>query len=168
MKKIIRKIGIVLFFFLFFFSFSNLEVIGQVFNADDLKGLKGVYVGIGKFPPDLAKYLDEAQIKKDIESKLRTAEIDVVSESEASRGDIGILYFYLLYRIQSGTIYYDIKLQFLQKAIIFPSEQKSNATTWNKSGMGSVSTKNTNILRNSIKGALDSFIKDYLSVNPKQ
>jgi hypothetical protein len=173
MQRIIGKISFGFSIFLLFHSYNSFEVFAQAHDARALKGLRGIYVVVDKIPSEFQKKIGEEQIKKDIELKLRTAGIKVVSESEGIKcDDIGVLSLNLNIlegsRLVAGLIIFGIRVEVWQYAIILPVQQKMTATTWLKSWVGAVGSSNIFKIRDKIREELDFFITDYLSVNPRQ
>lgn len=172
MKSILGKTVLSSFIFLLFFSYNSFDAFAQSPRARALEGLTEIWVVVENILPDFKEDLDTDQIKNDIELKLRMAGIKAGSLSELKEGiKSGMLLINLTLmggsRTASGLIFFNIRLELFQDAIISSNQQKMAVTTWKRSKLGTVGRSNISILRNIIKDELDFFINDYLSINPK-
>jgi len=146
------------------------------FSRKTLKGLKGFYVIVEIFQPEIKKKkLISQQIKTDVELKLRLAGIKVLTQDEGHKGRP---WLYMKVVVRKLTItrvsfyFYVLDIKLIQEVFLardFESKGKLGqpdlASTWGASVTGS--EHNINNIRNHIKDLTDIFINAYLSVNPK-
>jgi hypothetical protein len=167
---------IVLFMFTLFFSFF---FPGQAFPLscqDSLRGLEGVEVLVEELKDDLENYnVTSIQIQTDVESRLRTAGIKVLSKEENERlQPLRKPYLYL--RINSVKapgkregLFFNIEIALNQQ--VFIREQLKTfkiscfAPTWYKTFLGVAGWKNISEIRDLVQGLTDKFIEAYQAAN---
>ena len=137
-----------------------------------LQGLKGLYVVIRTLPTGIqGKGVTQEQILTDVESQLRLAGIKVVSKEEIfsipgqpwlsvdARGGLQ----------PDGLASWTILVELHQVVNLSrdPEIKDILAITWSAGSYGTVGQDNLGTIRTEIKGLIDVFINDFLSVNPK-
>jgi len=129
-----------------------------------------VYVIIESLDPEIGKGgLTTAQIRTDVELKLRLAGIKVLTEKEWLQ-TTGRPFLYVdihAFKFDTSEVYiYHIGIQVYQEVVLIraPQEEIFSATwkTWVLRKSGHIED-----LRNRTKDGMDVFINTYLSVNPK-
>lgn len=162
---------IILSFFLFLES--SILAINGLSNRATLRGLKGIGVLVEKLPLEVEQEgLKRDQLQMEVESKLRTAGIKVLTKEEAS-GASGEPYLYIninvnIAKTESDTYPYSIDLLFIQKvSLLRDPKLTSYAVTWSTGGVGSIGKPILSQLRESVNDMVDVFIKAYLSENPR-
>ena len=138
-----------------------------------LQGIRGVHVLIEHLDPTVERAgLRSADLKTDVELKLRLAGIPVLSESEwlAEPGSpILVVTIGIQWESDLGVWPYDVEAELVQrvnlervpKALAF-------AGTWSIGVIGSVGKLKVGGIRDNVKDLVDKFINAYLSVNPKK
>ena len=115
--------------------------------------------------------LKRDQLQMEVESKLRTAGIKVLTKEEAS-GASGEPYLYININVNiaktEADIYpYSIDLLLIQKvSLLRDPKLTSYAITWSTGGVGSIGKPILSQLAESVEQMVDIFIKAYLSENP--
>ena len=136
---------------------------GSPATANTLKGLSGVQVLIEELN-DAAKALglDTAAIQTDVELRLRTAGLRVLSdEEERSTPDRPWLYVNVNVVGKAAAI----GVNFSQTARLARTRESASVTTWSRTGLAINPTAES--IRNQIKDYVDAFLNDWLSANPK-
>ncbi len=138
-----------------------------------LSGLKGVFVLVKELDPDANKIgLTKEIIQQDVELKLRMAGINVLTQRERySEPGKPFLYINLNIITTSDSFAYNILVELMQKVrLVRMPDLVHTGTTWSKGSTGHVSLNRMpeQVIRNRIKGLVDLFLNDYLSVNPKK
>ena len=138
-------------------------------SIESLRGLKGIFVVIENSVAQ--EGLSIYQIKKDVEQKLIMAEIEVLTEIEMIK-EPEKPYFYIYVKSTKNELElyaYYIEVG-LGQLVSLERENKIlvNAIVWKK-GITEIVGANeiANSIRNHINDLVDTFINDYLSVNPK-
>lgn len=160
------------------FSTSNLPLltssqnIHQGTNITSLDGIKEVRIDIGLLSPILKSKLSEQQIQIDVESKLRTAEIRVVSEPELyiPHGPVEEITPLLSVKIDAmGT---DSLISFIVEILLWEwVHLRQNrklllpVIIWHETTLGTVGKGNLRQIRDLVKERIDKFTSDFLTVN---
>ena len=170
-KRIWLIVLIILSFFLFLES--SILAINGLSNRATLRGLKGVGVLVEKLPLEVEQEgLKRDQLQMEVESKLRTAGIKVLTKEEAS-GASGEPYLYININVNiaktEADIYpYSIDLLLIQKvSLLRDPKLTSYAITWSTGGVGSIGKPILSQLRESVEAMVDVFVNAYLAENPK-
>jgi len=132
-----------------------------------LKGITTVSVLVESLPEG-AKVLGltDQTIKTDIELKLRLAGVRVVTIEESFRVP-GFPHIYARVNLTDGAEAADIDLELLQNARLERNgELAIGVRTWVTGTL--IEHPNAQVLRNTLKDAVDQFLNDWLSVNPKK
>ena len=134
-----------------------------------LCGLKGVMVFVEDIDSDVEKHgLTKNLIQKEVESKLRGAEIPVLTREEAY-GTPGKPYLYLNLTTHNTGIdlySYSIRIEFNQDvSLIRAPSIRTSATTWIANVVGIVGAQNLPAVAEDVIQLTDKFIKDYLAAN---
>jgi hypothetical protein len=145
---------------------------GTKYERESLKAMSGVRVSVSNSDKTLATHgITEAMLKKDVELKLRVARIKVYEDpndpvwGRAGRPEIHV-------NVIGGELdpvaAYGIEVLLLQDAILKRGNQPVRATTWRSTDVayGSVVDAHTEIRKN-LGDIVDTFINDYLAVNPR-
>ena len=139
-------------------------------QKETLRGIKSISVSIEDLAPEAKEAgLSTDQIRTDVELKLRMAGIKVITPKEASLSP----YLYININIRkttSGDFIVGMDISLYQ--IVFLG-MKPNiscfAATWSSGEVGKGGETNVmNGVRESVKDMIDTFINDYLAVNPIQ
>ena len=154
------------------FSYPLFAVNG-ISNRATLRGLKGIGVLVEKLPPEVEQEgLKRDQLQMEVESKLRTAGIKVLTKEEAFNTP-GEPFLYININVNiaktEGDIYpYSIDLLLIQKvSLLRDPKLTSYAITWSTGGVGSIGKPILNQLRENVEAMVDVFIKAYLTENVK-
>lgn len=129
-----------------------------------LRGIKEVNVVIESIEPEVERLgLTQAQVKADVEAKLREANIAVAPDIERGRPAV-YLYVQVIRPERIERLFYSISLSLLQNVILErDSNVKTNTETWLVRMLGMSS--GTEAIRSDIRSVLDQFIEDYRKAN---
>jgi hypothetical protein len=133
-----------------------------------LAGIKALFISIGSdssFEP-LEPYLTEAQVRTDVELRIRKAGISVVGIGDPHDATVYIDIAAL--RSTTGLCAFDFSVQLRQSATVDRNNQKFGAITWGPKGylsMGSTMAA-AETIRKKLGDYIDEFLNDYLTVNP--
>jgi Cdc6-like AAA superfamily ATPase len=159
-------------FLSFFLPSSTLSIDGPS-NRATLRGLKGVGALVEKLPPEVEQEgLKRDQLQMEVESKLRTAGIKVLTKEEAFNTP-GEPFLYIninvnIVKTESDIYPYSIDLLLIQKvSLLRDPKLTSYAITWSTGGVGSIGKQIVSQLAESVEKMVDVFIKAYLAENPK-
>jgi len=140
-------------------------------GSDSMKGLIGVHVIVQQPSQEAEKDgLTKASIQTDVEVKLRSAGIRVLTREETLRAP-GRPYIYVnvdAMRNSSLPFYaYNIRVELFQEAesIVRPGVTMS-AITWQHTRVGTVGANNLRQARDDLKDDVDRFVNDWLTANP--
>ena len=152
---------------------SSVFAINGLSNRATLRGLKGVGVLVEKLPLEVEQEgLKRDQLQMEVESKLRTAGIKVLTKEEALNTP-GEPYLYININVNiaktEADIYpYSIDLLLIQKvSLLRDPKLTSYAITWSTGGVGSIGKPILSQLRESVEAMVDVFVNAYLMENPK-
>jgi hypothetical protein len=173
MKKkrylVVSIIGI----FLSLFLLSSALAVNGISNRATFRGLKGVGVLVEKLPPEVEQEgLKRDQLQMEVESKLRTAGVKVLTKEEAFNTP-GEPFLYIninvnIAKTESEIYPYSIDLLLIQKvSLLRDPKLTSYAITWSTGGVGSIGKQILSQLRDNVEAMVDVFIKAYLAENPK-
>ena len=115
--------------------------------------------------------LNEVDIQKDVELKLRLAGIRVLTEKESLDTPGGPYLYVLASDVLTGGIYaVSIRVGLCQSVYLErdPSSFIAGAETWSIQSVATIGRNKLAELRDSIKDDVDTFLNAYLSVNPKK
>jgi len=138
---------------------------------DTLRGLKGVMVFIEDIDTDVETHgLTKGLLKRKVESRLRQADIPVLTRDEAF--DIpGKPYLYLSLTTHNTGIElysYSIQIEFNQDVcMVRDPSVRASATTWVANVVGIVGAANLPAVTEDVIKLTDEFIHDYLAANQK-
>ena len=139
-------------------------------GVSSLSGLKGVGVVIEDIDPAVEREgFTAAQIQKDVEEKLRTAGIKILSEAELTKSP-GMPYLYVnIFTFKDEDIYaYHITLELKQMvSLVRKPAVKQSVATWKISGGGTVGALKLSTIRTTVGEYINAFIKAYFAANPK-
>ena len=137
-----------------------------------LKGLKGIAVVIEDLCPELNEVgLTERQIQTDVELKLRSAGIKVLTiEKALKEKDSSLIYInvnsFKYKQRPQGWFVYNIICNLNEHVFLERNPYiKTLGTTWQNGYLG---IGNIKAIRESVKDRIDQFINAYLSVNLKE
>jgi len=176
MRKQLSKIIFILIISLFIHPLTSYSQEGPSekdiqFRREPLKGIQGIYVLIEDLPPNAKEFgITKESLKTEVELKLRLAGIKIPG-SEEKDSSFGILYV-TLYIIGEKKIYaFDIDISLQEIIYIKRINQRRLVTTWNLGYLGLFHKDhkdNSPFIREQLKRTLDTFLNDYLAVNPKK
>jgi hypothetical protein len=145
---------------------------GTKYERDSLKAMSGVRVSVSDLDKTLQTHgMTEAMLKKDVELKLRAARIKVYDDPKdpvwgrTGRPEIHV-------NVIGGELdpvaAYGIEVLLLQDAVLKRGNQPVRATTWRSVDVtyGVMGSAHEGI-RKTLGDEIDTFINDYLAVNPK-
>ncbi len=139
-------------------------------GVSSLAGLSGVGVVIEDIDPAIEREgFTAVQIQKDVEEKLRTAGIKILSE-EALTKSPGMPYLYVnIFTFKDEDIYaYHITLELKQMvSLVRKPAVKQSVATWKISGGGTVGAQKLPTIRTTVGEYINAFIKAYFAANPK-
>ena len=138
---------------------------------DTLRGLKGVMVFIEEIEPDVENHgLTKVLLKRRVESRLRQADIPVLTRDEAFNMP-GKPYLYLSLTTHNtgiGLYSYSIRIEFNQDVCIIREPSiRAGATTWVANVVGIVGAANLPAVTEDVIVLTDRFIHDYHATNQK-
>jgi len=138
---------------------------------DTLCELKGVMVFIEDIDSDVEEHgLTRSLLKKEVESRLRQADIPVLTVEEAFNMP-GKPYLYLNLTAHNTGIdlySYSVRIEFNQDVFLIREPAiKTSATTWNANVVGIVGARNLLAVTEDVAELANKFIHDYLAANQK-
>jgi len=162
--------------FMVMFMSSSVFAIDSEVTRKTLTGLKGIYVTVENLQPNIEKYasrfsLTRDQIHRDVEQKLKSADIKIFTRDEWLR-TTGRPMLYVNVNTHEYEKYwysYTIKLELQQ--IVMPEANpkiKAFATTWSIDMTGSANIGTLGTIRSNVVLLVDRFIDAYSSVNLKK
>jgi hypothetical protein len=136
---------------------------------DTLCGLKGVMVFIEDIDTDVENHgVSKSLLKKEVESRLRQADIPVLTADEAFNM-LGKPYLYLNLTTHNTGIElysYSLRIEFNQDvSMIRDPSIKASASTWIANVVGIVGASNLPAVTKDVTQLTDKFIHDYLAAN---
>jgi hypothetical protein len=135
-----------------------------------LKGLTGVYVRISPAPDAAQIGLSEVQVQADVELRLRTAGIKVLTQEQwFTTPGMPALWVSLGTAKKQGLYSFALNINLQQMVSLNRDPQISVlATTWtNSTRVGILAATSLIQVRSLIEDDVDKFINTWLSVNPK-
>jgi hypothetical protein len=161
-KSIVMFAAAIAAVFLFTIPFAFAE--DKEITRLTLRGIKEVNVVIESIEPEIQSLgLTQAQVRADVESKLRLANIAVSPDIERGRPAIYV-YVQVLKPEKINRLFYSISLSVLQNvALERDPNVKTNTDTWLVRMLGMSS--GTEAIRSDIRSLLDQFIEDYRKAN---
>ena len=143
--------------------------ISLVEPQDTLRGLKGVMILIEDIDTDVENYgLTKSLLKREVESRLREADIPVLTREEAFKTP-GKPYLYLtLTTHNTGIELYSfaVQIQFNQDVCMIREPSiRASGTTWIANVVGIVGARNLPAITEDVNDLTDKFIHDYLAAN---
>jgi hypothetical protein len=138
-------------------------------SQETLCGLKGVMVFVEEIDSDVEKNgLTKNLIQKEVESRLRHADIPVLTREEA-HDTPGKPYLYLNLTTHNTGIdlySYSIRIEFNQDvSLIREPSIRTSATTWIANVVGIAGARNLPAVTEDVRQLTDKFIHDYLAAN---
>jgi hypothetical protein len=138
---------------------------------DTLCGLKGVMVFIEDIDTDVENHgVTKSLLKKEVESRLRQADIPVLTADEAFNM-LGKPYLYLNLTTHNTGIElysYSIRIELNQDvSMIRDPSIRASATTWIANVVGIVGASNLRAVTDDVTQLTDKFIYDYVAANGK-
>jgi hypothetical protein len=132
-----------------------------------LRGIKEVNVVIESIEPEIQSMgLTQAQVRADVEAKLREANIAIAPDIERGRPAL-YLYVQVIRPEKINRLFYSISLSLLQNVVLERDPNvKTNTDTWLVRVLGMSS--GTEAIRADIRSLLDQFIEDYRKANVKK
>jgi hypothetical protein len=150
----------VVFLYVIPFAFAEDKEITRL----TLRGIKEVNVVIESIEPEIQSMgLTQAQVKADVEAKLREANIAIAPDIERGRPAV-YLYVQVMRSEKINRLFYSISLSLLQNVVLERDpEAKTNTDTWVARILGMSS--GTEAIRSDIRSLLDQFIEDFRKAN---
>ena len=138
---------------------------------DTLHGLKGIMVLIEDIESEVEDHgLTKILLKNEVESRLRQADIIVLTRDEAFNM-LGKPYLYLSLTTHNTGVElysYSIRMEFNQDVcMVRDPSVRASATTWIANVVGIVGTRNLPAVAEDATQLTDKFIHDYLAANQK-
>ncbi len=132
-----------------------------------LRGIKEVNVVIESIEPEIQSMgLTQAQVRADVEAKLREANIAIAPDIERGRPAL-YLYVQVIRPEKINRLFYSISLSLLQNVVLERDPNvKTNTDTWLVRVLGMSS--GTEAIRADIRSLLDQFIEDFGKANVKK
>jgi len=163
-KKMVVLTTAIAVFFLCFISFAFAE--DKELTRLTLRGIKGVYVVIESIEPEIESLgLTQAQIRADVEAKLREASLTISPDFQRGLPAV-YLYVQVLRPEKINRLFYSISLSLLQNVVLERDPNvKTNTDTWLVRVLGMSS--GTEAIRSDIRSLLDQFIEEYRKANQK-
>jgi hypothetical protein len=146
-----------------------LAATGRVVATDEpverqtLKGIKFIAVQVESLRPDVERDgLTQAQIKSDVEQRLRQSGIQVNDGASAT-----LIVNVNAVLVGQGAPLYAVSAQvdFQQDVVVRGLD--ATASTWSIGGVAAVGRSNLPMVRDFVRSKVDKFIDAYFSVNPK-
>jgi len=131
-------------------------------DVKSLKGIDAVQVVIDLTDTGKVSDLDKYIVRTDVELKLRTAGMRVLSEEEDAKAP-GSPYLYLNVNLVGTAA--AIEIQLMQTARLVRNDEIAVGATWSQRSLSTNST--APVVRGLIKDQVDAFLNAWLSVNPK-
>lgn len=140
-------------------------------RLDSLKGLAGVYLLAEPLSPDVERAgLTSAQLRADVELRLRSSGIRVLSRKDVLKQP-GTPHLYLnvnLVKSESEFWVFDISLEFMQETFLKRNRDGPfRAETWGIGATGYATGGRFVRIREKLRDLTDRFCNDYLAANPK-
>lgn len=152
------------------FSQSKSVSTGLVANdRDSLRNIGKFGVVVEQINFEVEHYgLSRDQIQADVELRLRKIGIQILSSD-----DTLFAYLYVnvgLCKSSNEDVYaFDVDVEFKQPVTLLKDNKMFfGATTWSKSIIGIINTKNLTKIREAVADLTDQFLNDYLAANPKK
>lgn len=165
------------FMILVAFALFGANSIGYAMDGESeretLRGVKALSVTVYDLDHEFHEYgLTRGEIQKDLEAKLRTAGIKILSIEEILKVPgaprLGLMIGALRAFTAEDTEFYFISTVIKLRQNVYlertPKSRMSGITTWSNTRFGINFAHN---IRSEVDGAIDKFIAAYLSVNPK-
>jgi hypothetical protein len=128
-----------------------------------LKGIKVIAVQVDALRPELERDgLTQAQIKTDVEQRLRQSGIQVNDGASAT-----LLVNVSAVLVGQAAPFYAVSAQVGFEQDVVVRGLDATACTWSIGGIAAVSRANLPMVRDFVRGKVDTFIDAYFSVNPK-
>ncbi len=163
-KTIVMLATAIAVVFLYVIPFAFAE--DKEITRQTLRGIKEVNVVIESIEPEIQSLgLTQAQVKADVQEKLREANIAIAPDIERGRPAV-YLYVQVMRPEKINRLFYSISLSLLQNVVLERDhEVKTNTDTWVARILGMSS--GTEAIRSDIRSLLDQFIDDYHQANQK-
>lgn len=151
---------------------ASLLALDTKYSRQSLKGLTGINVVVDKVDPAVVKLgVDTAKIQTDVESKLKTAGIKVLSDAERIK-TAGAPYLAVNINAspaKDGLVAFAISVSLLQGCVTArdASIKLPVCDTWSRTKVGHANTKVGSFLQELVDAEVDSFLKAFAEVNPK-
>jgi hypothetical protein len=131
-----------------------------------LRGIKEVNVVVETIEPEIENLgLTQAQVRSDVEAKLREANISVAQDIQRGRPAV-YLYVQVLRPEKINRLFYSVSLSLLQNVTLERDPNvKTNTDTWLARVLGMSS--GTEAIRTDIRSLLDQFVEEYRQANQK-
>ncbi len=157
-----------------FWLYSYVYAIDSDLTRRTLTGIRGVHVIVEDLQPSLKDYgqkfsLSNKQIEKDVEIRLQTAGINILTREQWLK-TIGrpLLYINVNTHDDKFRVAYDIRIDLKQIVSMEANpDVKTLAPTWAINMTGMANIDNLDVIRTNVGTLVDRFIKAYWTANKK-
>jgi hypothetical protein len=134
-------------------------------SADSLRGIKSVFVLLEELPLGANKIdLTKDSIQTDVELKLRLAGLKVLPATQVSQAEVPVVY--VTVNLTDDASAASVTVQIAEDALLARNAQPvADVFTWQRSIV--IARPSADGIREDVKDLTDSFLNDWLSVNPK-
>jgi hypothetical protein len=137
-----------------------------------LKGLTGFAVMVEDVGSKKTAGVDPAKIKANVEAKLKTAGIKILSEDEAAKAPGNQRLNINLDSItgKDGTVSFELTLEVLQACSLArdPNMKFTACNTWSRGKVGRANSGIPAFIDQQIASEVDAFLRAYAEVNPRK
>lgn len=142
-------------------------------NKESLRGIKSMWVRVGRLPRKAKEIgFNRDKIRTEVESKIQTAGIKVVHREESRAiPNIPCLYVKMLLSEGKSNLAYAVVVEVREEVYLTRDPNlKRSATPWWRIIIGEHTGGKgvENEITDTLKILLDEFLRDHLSVNPRQ
>jgi hypothetical protein len=134
-------------------------------RTESLAGIKALMVKIEPLDSAMQPYLTDAQVRTDVELRIRKIGIPVVSRVENASQAYLYVAVTALRSTATTSFIFNIELWVQQQATLDRNGTSALATTWNTGYLGRAPTVDD--IRRELGDRVDEFLNDYLTANPK-
>ena len=143
------------------------------YEKETLRGIQALHVIVHDLDPEIEEFgLTKEKVKQDLEAKLRTAGIKLISKEESLKAPgapfLSLMVGTLRAFTTKDTEFYFVSIVIkLRQSVYLERKSKTKIpgiATWSHTRFGINFAHN---IRSEVNSAIDKFIDAYLSVNPK-
>ncbi len=174
-----RKVAVAacsLFGIIFMIAAGTLHAVDSELTRQTLLGLKGVSIAVENPQPNIQKYaerfgLTRDQLQRDIEQRLATAGIVILSQEKWSQTSGRPVLYIVVNTHEYMKYWYAYTIIVELRQIATPEanpDLKTLAATWSISMAGIANIGTLNTIKENVNTLVDKFIDAYMSVNKKE